>query len=97
MHLNKTLHIKDYMLILVMLLLLYGCGRIPDGDYAASVSLTGGSGKAYIQSPCSVSVEGGKAVADIIWSSSNYDYMIVGGKTYYPISLFVPCSYSVQN
>ena len=86
MHLNKTLHIKDYMLILVMLLLLYGCGRIPDGDYAASVSLTGGSGKAYIQSPCSVSVEGGKAVADIIWSSSNYDYMIVGGKTYYPIS-----------
>ncbi|WP_051192381.1 ABC transporter substrate-binding protein [Butyrivibrio sp. VCB2001] len=86
MRLNKTLHIKDYMLILVMLLLLYGCGRIPDGDYAASVSLTGGSGKAYIQSPCSISVEGGKAVADIIWSSSNYDYMIVGGKTYYPIS-----------
>ena len=69
-----------------MLLLLSGCGRIPDGDYAASVSLTGGSGKAYIQSPCSVTVTGGKAVADIIWSSSNYDYMIVDGKTYYPIS-----------
>ncbi len=86
MHLNKTVNIKHYLLILIMLLLLSGCGRIPDGDYAASVSLTGGSGKAYIQSPCSVTVTGGKAVADIIWSSSNYDYMIVGGKTYYPVS-----------
>ena len=59
---------------------------IPNGDYAASVSLTGGSGKAYIKSPCKVSITGGNAVADIIWSSSNYDYMIVGGKTYYPVS-----------
>lgn len=69
-----------------MLLLLQGCGMIPDGDYTASVSLTGGSGKAYIKSPCKVSITGGNAVADIIWSSSNYDYMIVGGKTYYPVS-----------
>ncbi len=86
MHLNKTINIRHYLLILIMLLLLSGCGRIPDGDYAASVSLTGGSGKAYIESPCKVSVTDGKAVADIIWSSSNYDYMIVGGKTYYPVS-----------
>lgn len=69
-----------------MLLLLSGCGMVPDGDYAASVSLAGGSGKAYIKSPCSITVTGGEAVADIIWSSSNYDYMIVGGKTYYPVS-----------
>ena len=69
-----------------MLVLLSGCGMVPDGDYAASVSLTGGTGKAYIESPCNVTVSGGKAVADIIWSSSNYDFMIVGGKTYYPIS-----------
>ena len=86
MHLSKTVNIKHYLLILIMLLLLSGCGMVPDGDYAASVSMTGGSGKAYIKSPCTVSVTGGKAVADIIWSSSNYDYMIVGGKTYYPIS-----------
>ena len=59
---------------------------IPDGDYAASVSLTGGFGKAYIKEPCSITVTDGEAVADIIWSSSNYDYMIVGGKTYYPVS-----------
>ncbi|WP_022768993.1 ABC transporter substrate-binding protein [Butyrivibrio sp. NC2007] len=86
MHLNKTINIKHYLLILIMLLLLSGCGRIPDGNYAASVTLSGGSGKANIQSPCNITVTGGKAVADIIWSSSNYDYMIVGGKTYYPIS-----------
>ena len=86
MHLNKTVNIKHYLLILIMLLLLSGCGMVPDGDYAASVSLTGGSGKAYIKSPCNITVTGGEAVADIIWSSSNYDYMIVGGKTYYPVS-----------
>ena len=86
MHLNKTINIKHYLLILIMLLLLSGCGMVPDGDYAASVSLTGGSGKAYIKEPCSITVTDGEAVADIIWSSSNYDYMIVGGKTYYPVS-----------
>ena len=87
MHLNKTINIKHYLLILIMLLLLSGCGRIPDGNYAASVTLTGGTGKAYIKSPCNITVTGGRAVADIIWSSSNYDYMIVEGKTYYPVSL----------
>ena len=84
MQLNKTLYIRNCLLILLMLLLLQGCGMIPDGDYAASVSLTGGSGKAYIKSPCKVSITGGNAVADIIWSSSNYDYMIVGEEKILP-------------
>ncbi|WP_049945057.1 ABC transporter substrate-binding protein [Butyrivibrio sp. AC2005] len=65
---------------------LTGCGGISDGEYTASVSLTGGSGKAYIESPCKVTVSNKKAEADIIWSSSNYDYMIVDGNTYYPVN-----------
>ncbi len=74
------------LLILLISLCITGCGSISDGEYAASVTLTGGSGRAGIDSPCRVTVTGGKAEADIIWSSPNYDYMIVGGETYYPIN-----------
>ena len=69
-----------------MLVCLCGCGRIPDGEYAASVTLTGGSGKAYIESPCVVTIENGKAMADITWSSPNYDYMVVDGVTFTPVN-----------
>ena len=78
--------IKQIILILTMLVCLWGCGRIPDGEYAASVTLTGGSGRAYIESPCKVMVENGKLTADITWSSPNYDYMVVDGKTYKPVN-----------
>ena len=74
------------ILLLLILICLTGCGRISDGDYAASVSLKGGSGRAYIESPCDVTVKNGQVSAHIVWSSSHYDYMIVDGKTYYPIN-----------
>ncbi|MCD8354978.1 MAG: hypothetical protein LUE11_00175 [Clostridia bacterium] len=57
-----------------------------DGEYAVSVDLTGGSGKASITTPTLMIVKDGKAYARIQWSSSNYDYMIVGTETYYSIS-----------
>ncbi len=78
--------IKHIILMMTMLVCLWGCGRIPDGEYAASVTLTGGSGKAYIESPCVVTINNGKAVADITWSSPNYDFMVVDDKTYTPIN-----------
>lgn len=53
-----------------------------DGEYAIEVSLTGGSGKASVNSPTYLIVKDGKAYARIQWSSSNYDYMIVGGEKY---------------
>lgn len=53
-----------------------------DGEYAIEVSLTGGSGKASVNSPTYLIVQDGKAYARIQWSSSNYDYMIVGGEKY---------------
>lgn len=56
-----------------------GASSFPaDGNYLCEVSLTGGSGKASVESPCSVTVENGKALAKLIWSSSNYDYMRSG-------------------
>lgn len=78
--------LKATMIFLLITLYLTGCGAISDGDYTASVTLTGGSGRAYIESPCGITVKNGEVTADIIWSSKNYDYMIVDGKTYTPVN-----------
>ena len=44
------------------------------------MTLGGGSGRAGVQSPCRLWVEDGAAAAEIVWSSPNYDYMIVDGE-----------------
>ena len=55
---------------------------LADGTYTAELTFAGGSGKAYIQSPCTLTVADGKAVATVVWSSSKYDYMLVDGERY---------------
>ena len=50
-----------------------------DGEYSIQVELEGGSGKASVTSPTLITVKNGEVTADIQWSSSNYDYMIVDG------------------
>ena len=55
---------------------------IPDGEYSVEVSLTGGSGKAFVSSPTWMEVIDGNAYARLLWSSPYYDYMIVDGKEY---------------
>lgn len=82
----KNLALVAGLLLIFFSICLGGCGTISDGEYTASVLLSGGSGRAYIESPCSVTVKDGKATARIVWSSPNYDYMIVDGETYYPVN-----------
>lgn len=53
-----------------------------DGEYSIDVTLTGGSGKASVMSPTLLLVQEHKAYATLTWSSSNYDYMIVGDTRY---------------
>jgi len=60
--------------------------KLADGSYTVEVELAGGSGKASVQSPAELRVEGGQAIATLVWSSSNYDYMRVGEEKYLPIS-----------
>ena len=60
---------------------------IEDGEYMTDVALSGGSGKASVQSPAKITVKDGKATAEIIWSSNKYDYMIVDGERYEPVSV----------
>lgn len=57
-----------------------------DGEYAIAVDLEGGSGKASVTTPAELTVQDGHAYATIVWSSSNYDYMIVGDEKYLPIN-----------
>lgn len=57
-----------------------------DGEYSVSLEMEGGSGKAYITSPTLLIVRDGKAYAHVEWSSSNYDYMIVGTEKYMNMS-----------
>ena len=59
---------------------------IADGSYTIEVTLEGGSGRASVQSPAKLTVENGEATAEIIWSSNKYDYMLVGGEKYLPVS-----------
>lgn len=55
-----------------------------DGAYTAAVVLEGGSGRSTVESPAALTVADGKMTATIVWSSPNYDYMIVDGEKYLP-------------
>ena len=59
-------------------------GTLPDGEYSAAVTLEGGSGRASIASPAALIVQDGAAFVRIEWSSSSFDYMLVGGNKYLP-------------
>lgn len=81
--------------ILLALILLVaglgGCGgsstnnKSKDGTYSIEVSLLGGTGKASIESPTSLTIEGDSMTARIVWSSAHYDYMVVDDTRYEPL------------
>ena len=80
---------RFFAMILTVLILasLVGCTQkeIPDGSYTVEVTLSGGSGRAGVESPCKVVVANGQATATIIWSSPFYEYMLVGETRYEPV------------
>ena len=91
---RKALALLWCTLALVFVVLV-GCGAVAsndassggassDGTYQAAVTLEGGSGRASITSPTTVTIEDGEATATIEWSSPNYDYMVVDGERYLP-------------
>ncbi|MBQ9015912.1 MAG: hypothetical protein IJ109_07285 [Firmicutes bacterium] len=56
--------------------------NMEDGEYSIQVNMAGGSGRASVSSPTWLIVKDGKAWARLLWSSTYYDYMIVGGEKY---------------
>ena len=55
-----------------------------DGSYTCAVTLEGGSGRATVESPAALTVADGTMTATIVWSSPNYDYMLIDGEKYQP-------------
>lgn len=55
---------------------------LSDGEYLARVTLSGGSGKASVESPAKILAKDGKCFVVLVWNSKNYDYMIVDGEKY---------------
>ena len=60
--------------------------QLKDGIYTVDLAFEGGSGKAKVLSPATVTVSGENVTATIQWSSPNYDYMIVDGEKYLPVN-----------
>ena len=79
-----------YLVLILGLLLVTSCGsqgvtsdeeknnEIVKTTYSVEISLEGGSGKATIQSPVTITEMDGQLSAKLVWTSKNYDYMIVG-------------------
>lgn len=60
---------------------------LEEGIYKVDIKFEGGSGRASIQSPVTLTVAAdGKMTATVEWSSPNYDYMIVDGEKLFPVN-----------
>ena len=60
--------------------------NLEDGEYTVDVTLEGGSGRASVDSPAKLTVSEGICSAEIVWSSKNYDFMVVDGEEYKPVN-----------
>lgn len=64
----------------------FSCAKKENSPASSSLSVPvvakGGSGRARVISPAVLFEKDGKTFARIVWSSQNYDYIIVGGKKY---------------
>ncbi len=79
-----------FALAVILLLSVAACAKKSDplpkeGTYMIGVTLSGGTGKAKIETPAQLVVfPDGYASLLVIWSSDKYDYMLVDGKRYEP-------------
>ncbi|MDO4633749.1 MAG: ABC transporter substrate-binding protein [Eubacteriales bacterium] len=80
------------LLVLLFMILLLGssseavAAELSDGTYEIEVSLSGGSGRASLTSPTSLTVSDGKMTVTVQFSSPYYDYMKIGDTRYEPIN-----------
>lgn len=85
---------KKILLIIINILLLMSMVAcqgtkqlVPDnGTVDVFLYLEGGSGRATVEKSSTMTIENGERTVRVIWSSPNYDYMIVDGNKYLPIN-----------
>lgn len=82
--LKKSVSIVIFMTVLAVIF--PGCNTIKDGEYEVVTKLSGGTNRASIMSPAKATVENGKVILTVEWSSENYDYMIVNNEKYLPVN-----------
>ena len=72
---------------LLICFLFTSCGKkeLTDGKHTIEVTLSGGSGRASIESPTTLVINGETLTATIVWSSPYYEYMLIDGVQYDPI------------
>ena len=59
---------------------------LADGTYTVEAALSGGSGRARVESPTELTVVNGVCTARVVWGSPNYDYMRVGDEQLFPVN-----------
>ena len=59
---------------------------LADGSYQIEAELSGGSGRASVESPMKLVIAGQNMTATVIWSSPYFDYMMVGDTKYEPVN-----------
>lgn len=59
---------------------------LENGNYTVSVALEGGSGRAAVEETAELEIKDGFSTATIVWSSPNYDYMLVEDEKYTPVN-----------
>lgn len=76
-----------YIIAAALAILLTACSffnkkEIEYGTYKCEVELTGGSGRATVESPAEVEISKEGNTVKLVWSSKNYDYMLVDNVRY---------------
>lgn len=82
---KRTIAILLSCLLICTLFTACGEKELTDGKHTIEVTLSGGSGRASVESPAEIIVDGEKITASIVWSSPYYEYMLVDGVQYDPV------------
>lgn len=82
---KRTIAILLSCLLICSLFAACGKKELTDGRYTIEVTLSGGSGRASVESPTTVVINGKTITATIVWSSPYYEYMLIDGVRYDPI------------
>ncbi|NLU23701.1 MAG: hypothetical protein GXW99_03055 [Clostridiales bacterium] len=74
--------ISVLLLTLLLTTAAFAAPVLKDGTYQVAVTLSGGTGRVTIESPCQVTVANGQATATVVLDSKNYDYMRIDDQYY---------------